>query len=218
MALWRRFRGCWRTAAANPPAPHPASPREEAGRGDRSCGFPSPRPYGERPGEGRGELPAPVRPIPRAPHPASPREDAGRGVRARDMREPPVHRRLADGRGISTTDRSISSSRPSARIALSKRPMRRHGGGSRRFSTNSATNCRCCGRALRRHRRGRGASSRAGWRRRSRRSMPSVSSRQWRRSPARSRRKFSTAMTEAAPLARAYVNNGGDIALHLTSR
>src|SRR5579863_4007268 len=28
----------------------------------------------------------------------SPREEAGRGVPARDMREPPVHRRLADGR------------------------------------------------------------------------------------------------------------------------
>src|SRR5271163_1279307 len=81
-----------------PRAPHPASPREEVGRGVRSCGFPSPRPYGERPGEGRGELPAPVRPIPRAPHPASPREEAGREVPARDMREPPVDRRLSDGR------------------------------------------------------------------------------------------------------------------------
>src|SRR5271168_5064542 len=109
MALWRPFRGCWGRPGEGrgelpasvrpiPRAPHPASPREEVGRGVRSCGFPSPRPYGERPGEGRGELPAPVRPIPRAPHPASPREEAGRGVPARDMREPPVDRRLSDGR------------------------------------------------------------------------------------------------------------------------
>jgi hypothetical protein len=67
MALWRPFRGCWGTAGEGrgelpapvrpiPRAPHPASPREEAGRGVPARGFPSPRPYGERPGEGRGEF------------------------------------------------------------------------------------------------------------------------------------------------------------------
>ena len=48
-----------------------------------------------------------------------------------------------------------------------------------------------------------------------RRSPPCISSRRWRRSPARWRRKSLARCVRAARLARAYVNNGGDIALHL---
>ena len=48
-----------------------------------------------------------------------------------------------------------------------------------------------------------------------RRLPPITSSRRWRRSPAPSRRRFSARWSRARELERAYVNNGGDIALHL---
>ena len=86
----------------------------------------------------------------------SPREAGGARSPARDMRaaagsSTPRRRAPAFPR---RPDRSHHRGlrRSSAR---SRRPMRRPGGGSRPFSTNSAPNCRCCARPRRRPRRGR---------------------------------------------------------------
>ena len=88
-------------------------------------------------------------------------------------------------------------------------------GASPACSTNSAASCRCCAQRPIRRAACCKAWSRAACMPRWRRLPPIISLRRWRRSRAPSPKRFSARWCGAARLERAYVNNGGDIALHL---
>ena len=97
------------------------------------------------------------------------------------------------------------------------RPMTPRRGASPACSMNSAASCRCCGKRPIRRR----ACCKAQWRVAC---MPRwchllsiISSRRWRLWPARLLKRFSARWCVRRPLERAFVNNGGDIALHLAS-
>ena len=124
---------------------------------------------------------------------------------------------LADGRRLHLQDGPIDLIVEARGSEAQVRAAYRGGGAALHRSARRTLRraCRCCARRPIRALPAARASSRGACTRRWRRLPPIVSSRRWRRSPAPSPRKFSAPWRGAAQLDRAYVNNGGDIALHL---